>query len=108
MESTAAALRLAPEPSAAALLDELCEVPGALGALLVSSEGELLLERLPSELAQRAVDAARPIGSYCLRFFEQRLHVLSLEGAYLCVLSDIWTPSTVLKMAMNVTGRRLQ
>ena len=105
----------------AALLDELLDVPGVLGSMLFTAEGELLLQRLPLELEDRAVEAAPRLAvlldalaaglsmrSFCLRYFEHRLHVLALAGAYLCVLTELWSPSPVLKMAMNVTGRRLQ
>lgn len=103
------------------LIDELLQVDGVIGSLLVSNEGELLLDRLPAAFAGRAAAAAprlavlldalaagRAIHGFCLRFFEHRLHVLPLPGAFLCVLSELWATSPVLKMAMNVTGRRLQ
>jgi hypothetical protein len=104
----------------AALLDELREVPGVLGCMLVGADGDLRQVQMPLELAGRARSAAprlavlldalaagRAVSSYCLRFFEHRLHVLQISDAYLCVLSELWSPSPVLKMAMNVTGRRL-
>lgn len=104
-----------------ALLDELADVSGVVGSMLVTIEGGLLLQRLPSDLAARAQDAAprlavlldalaagKPIHSFCLRFFEHRLHVVPVSGAFLCVLTELWSSSPVLKMAMNVTGRRLQ
>jgi hypothetical protein len=102
-----------------ALLDELRQVSGVVGSMLVSTEGELVLQRLPGEMAARARDAAprlavllealaagKPIHSFCLRFFEHRLHVVPVSGAFLCVLSELWSSSPVLKMAMHVTGRR--
>jgi len=55
-----------------------------------------------------ALAAGRSMHAYCLRFFEHRLHVLPVAGAFLCVLSELWSPSSVLKMAMNVTGRRFK
>lgn len=106
--------------SQAALLDELCAVPGVLGCMLVGADGDLLQLQMPSDLAGRARSAAprlailldalaagRAMSSYCLRFFEHRLHVLQIPDAYLCVLSELGSASPVLKMAMNVTGRRL-
>ena len=105
----------------AALLEELMQVAGVVGSMLVSCDGELLLQRLPSELAARAPDAAprlavlldalaagRAVHGFCLRFFEHRLHVLPVASGFLCVLSELWSPAPVLKMAMNVMGRRLQ
>jgi hypothetical protein len=105
----------------ASLFDDLHQVEGVLGSLLVSVDGELLLQCLPAPLSARAASAAprlavllealasgRAIHGFCLRFFEHRLHVLPVAGAFLCVLSELWCPSPVLKMAMNVTGRRLQ
>jgi hypothetical protein len=103
------------------LVDGLREVPGVLGCLLVSTAGDLLLARLPPELAARGEAAAprlavlldslsqgRAISNFCLRFFEHRLHVLLVGETYLCVLSELWSPSPVLKMAMNVTAKRMQ
>jgi hypothetical protein len=55
-----------------------------------------------------ALASGRAMHGFCLRFFEHRLHVLPVAGAFLCVVSELWSPSPVLKMAMNVTGRRLQ
>jgi hypothetical protein len=105
----------------ASLFDGLLQVDGVLGTMLVSVDGELLLERLPAPFAARASAAAprlavvldalasgRTIHGFCLRFFEHRLHVLPMDGSFLCVLSELWSPSAMLKMAMNVTGRRLQ
>ena len=105
----------------ATLLDDLQQVSGVLGSMLVSVDGELLVQRLPAPLDARAAAAAprlavllealgagRSIHGFCLRFFEHRLHVLPVAGSFLCVLSELWSPSPVLKMAMNVTGRRLQ
>jgi hypothetical protein len=102
-------------------LDDLRQVDGVLGSMLVSSDGELLLQRLPPPLDERAAAAAprlavlldalaagRRIHGFCLRFFAHRLHVLPLTDSFLCVVSELWSPSSVLKMAMNVTGRRLQ
>jgi hypothetical protein len=110
-----------PAPPRASLFDDLHQVDGVLGSLLVSVDGELLLQRLPAPLAARAANAAprlavllealasgRAMHGFCLRFFEHRLHVLPVAGAFLCVLSELWSCSPVLKMAMNVTGRRLQ
>jgi hypothetical protein len=102
-----------------ALLDALANVSGVVGSMLVTAEGVLLVQRLPRDLAARAYDAAprlavllealgagKPIRSFCLRFFEHRLHVVPVSGAFLCVLSELWGSSPILKMAMNVTGRR--
>lgn len=113
MQSTARALQ-------AALLDDLAHVSGVVGSMLITTDGVLLLQRLPSDLAARAQDAAprlavlldalaagKPIQSFCLRFFEHRLHVVPVSDAFLCVLTELWSSSPVLKMAMNVTGRRL-
>jgi hypothetical protein len=104
----------------AGLLGELLEVPGVIGSWLVGTDGALLTHRLPRELEATAKGAAprlavlldalsggRAVRDYCLRFAQHRLHVLTLEERYLCVLTDLWTPSPVLKMALNVTGRRL-
>ena len=115
MQSTATA------PPDEALLDELTHVAGVVGSMLVTADGVLLLQRLPSDLAARAQDAAprlavllealaagKPIHSFCLRFFEHRLHVVPVPSGFLCVLSGLWSSSPVLKMAMNVTGRRFQ
>jgi hypothetical protein len=87
--------------------------------MLIATDGGLLLQRLPRELAARAQDAAprlavlldalaagKQIHSFSLRFIEHRLHVVPVSGAFLCVLSELWSSSPVLKMAMNVTGRR--
>lgn len=107
--------------SEAALLDQLREVPGVLGCMVISADGDLRQAQMPLELAGRARSAAarlailldalaadRAVSSYCLRFFEHRLHVLQIADAYLCVLSELWSPSPILKMAMNVAGKRLQ
>lgn len=107
--------------SRASVFDDLHAVDGVLGSLLVSVDGELLLQRLPPALAARAASAAPRLAvslealasghamhGFCLRFFEHRLHVLPLEGAFLCVLSEPGSPCGVLKLAMNLTGRRLQ
>jgi hypothetical protein len=104
-----------------ALLDELTRVSGVVGCMLVATDGELQLQRLPGDLAARAQDAAprlavlldalgagKQIRSFCLRFGEYRLHVVPVSGAFLCVLSELWSSSPVLKMALNVAGRRLQ
>ena len=101
-------------------LAELCEVPGVIGALLVSSDGDLRLSHLPQSLALRAggaaprlavtleaLSAGRAMQRYCLRFCERRLHVLTLPDAFLCVLSELQSSSAILKMAMSVTARRL-
>ena len=105
----------------ASVLDDLRQVDGVLGSMLISTEGELLLQRLPPPFDERAAAAAprlavlleslaagRSVHGFCLRFFAHRLHVLPVTGSFLCVLSELWSPSSVLKMAMNVTGRRLQ
>ena len=115
MESSAFAL---PNP---ALLDDLSDVPGVIAWMVISIDGELLAARLPAELEARsqaaaprlailldALSAGRSISNYCLRYFEHRLHVLQIGEAYLCVLSELWSPSPVLKMALNVTGKRMQ
>lgn len=104
----------------AALLRDLQHVPGVLGSMLIAADGELLCALLPPPFAEQAADAAprlvvvldalsggRPAQGYCLRFFEHRLHVLSVTGGFLCVLSELGGPAAVLKMAMNVTARRL-
>lgn len=114
MQSTSQALH-------EALLDELTHVSGVVGCMLIATDGGLLLQRLPGELAARAQEAAprlavlldalaagKHIHSFCLRFVEHRLHVVPVAGAFLCVLSELWCSSPVLKMAMNVTGRRFQ
>jgi hypothetical protein len=103
------------------VLDDLRQVDGVLGSMLVSCDGQLLLQRLPPPLDERAAAAAprlavllealaagRNIRGFCLRFFAHRLHVLPVADSFLCVVSELWSPSSVLKMAMNVTGRRLQ
>lgn len=113
MASTEPAASLSP-------LEELRHVPGVLGALLVGEEGELLLESLPGSLRALAADAAprlavllealaagRDVRGFCLRFAEHRLHVLPVSAGFLCVLSELTSSSPVLKMALNVTGRRL-
>jgi len=115
MQSTATA------PLEVALLDELTHVSGVVGAMLVTTDGVLRLQHLPGDLAARAQDAAprlavllealaagKHIHSFCLRFFEHRLHVVPVPGGFLCVLSELWSSSPVLKMAMNVSGRRFQ
>jgi hypothetical protein len=120
MESTARVLPASIHALGATPLFELSDVPGVIGALLVSSEGELLLEHLPAGWAGRASAAAprlavllealaagRTMQRYCLRFYELRLHVLALSDAYLCVLSELFSPAPMLKMAMNVAARRL-
>ena len=56
----------------------------------------------------RITSGGRAVHSVCLRFFEHRLHVLPVASGFLCVLSELWSPSPVLKMAMNVTGKRMQ
>ena len=109
-----------PASPPAHVLDELLQVDGVIGGLLVSDDGELLLERLPAAFSGRAACAAprlavfleafaagRNTHGFCLRFFEHRLHVLPLPGAFLCVLSELGAVSPILKMAMIVTGRRL-
>jgi hypothetical protein len=111
----------APRLAPANPFDDLHQVDGVLGSMLVSADGELLVQRLPAPFDARAAAAAprlavlldalaagHSIHGFCLRFFEHRLHVLPVAGSFLCVLSELWSPSPVLKMAMNVTGRRLQ
>lgn len=103
------------------VLDDLRQVEGVLGSMLVSSEGELLLRCLPPPLEERAAAAAprlavllealaagRTMHGFCLRFFAHRLHVLPVASSFLCVVSELSSASPLLKMAMNVTGRRLQ
>jgi hypothetical protein len=103
-----------------AFLQDLQQVPGVLGSMLISIEGELLVEHLPAEWSGRAgaaaprlavildaLSAGRKIHAFCLRFFEHRLHVLPAASGFLCVLCELWSPSAVLKMAMNVVARRL-
>jgi hypothetical protein len=110
-----------PAPPRASLFDDLHQIDGVLGSMLVSLDGELLVQRLPAPFSERAASAAprlavlldalasgRAMHGFCLRFFQHRLHVLPVAGAFLCVLCELWSPSPVLKMAMNVTGRRLQ
>lgn len=110
----------APVTTSASALAELCDVPGVIGALVVSQEGDLQLAHLPRGLMPRAraaaprlavtldaLSAGRTMSRYCLRFYEQRLHVLTLPDAFLCVLSELWSSSPILKMAMTVTARRL-
>jgi hypothetical protein len=102
------------------LLDDLKQVPGVLGSLLVGFDGELLQQRLPPPWASRAdaagprlcvlldaLAAGRAFQTFCLRFFEHRLHVLPTPTGFLCVLSELHCPAAVLKMAMNATARRL-
>lgn len=114
MEATARAI------DEASLLDDLRQVPGVLGAMLVDSEGALRLQRLPSPFAARAQDAAprlavlldalaagRGMHCFCLRFLEHRLHVLPTSSGFLCVLSELWGPVAMLKMAMNVAAKRI-
>lgn len=103
-----------------AFLEDLNQVPGVLGSLLISADGELVAEHLPGWWRGRGGDAAprlavvldalsggRTIQAFCLRFFEHRLHVLPAATGYLCVLTELWTSAAMLKMAMNVVARRL-
>jgi predicted regulator of Ras-like GTPase activity (Roadblock/LC7/MglB family) len=114
MESSARAV------DEAALLEDLKHVPGVFGSMLISPDGMVLRECLPPVFAERASDAAlrlvvlldalsggRQLQAYCLRFFEHRLHVLPVACGFLCVLSELEGAAAILKMAMNVTARRL-
>ena len=105
----------------AGLFDDLLQVDGVVGAMLVGVDGDLLLQQLPAPFAARAAAAAprlavvvealaagRSVEAFCLRFLEHRLHVLPLAESFFCVLSVLENPSPVLKMAINVAGRRLQ
>jgi predicted regulator of Ras-like GTPase activity (Roadblock/LC7/MglB family) len=102
------------------LLDQLCDVSGVLGALLVSEDGVLLAQALPPEYATRAADAARrlpllldalaagrDVQSYTLRFAEHRLYLRGVEGAFLGVLTELSCDAVLLKMTMNIAGKRL-
>ena len=104
----------------AALL-ELNQVAGVVGSMVVTTQGELLEQRLPDDLAARAEGAAPRLAividalaagsqahGFCLRFFEHRLHVLPIPGAFLCVLTEIGSSSPLMKMALNLIARRLQ
>ena len=105
----------------AALLEQLRQMSGVVGSLLISSDGDLISHSMPPECSDSVVAAAprlsvllealsagRPADSYSLRFSSHRLLVQSVEGAFLCVLCDLAGASPLLKMAMKVTGRRLQ
>lgn len=102
------------------LLEQLCDVSGVLGALLVSSDGVLLAQTLPPELAAsakavalrlplllEALGAGRPLDSYILRFSEHRLYLRSLEGAFLGVLAELSCDAALLKMTLTIAGKRL-
>lgn len=105
----------------AALLEDLRQMSGVVGSMLISSDGDLISHSLPSELSDsvragaprlsvllEALSAGRPAKSYSLRFSSHRLLVQAVEGAFLCVLCEVSGTSPLLRMAMNVTGRRLQ
>lgn len=102
------------------LLDQLRDLSGVLGAFLVSSEGALLGQALAPEQAPRALAAAQRLplllealsagqkaDTFSLRFAEHRLYLLSLEGAFLAVLTELTCDTTLLKMTLNIAGRRL-
>lgn len=105
----------------AALLEQLRQMSGVVGSMLISSDGDLISHSMPPERAEsvlaaaprlsvllEALSAGRPAESYTLRFASHRLLVQSVEGAFLCVLCDLSGTSPLLRMAMKVTGRRLQ
>lgn len=102
------------------LLDQLCDVSGVLGALLVGSDGAVLGHALAPELLARAQAAARRLPllldavsggrgmqSYTLRFAEHRLYVRDLGGAVLALLTDLSCDDVLLKMTLNIAGKRL-
>jgi predicted regulator of Ras-like GTPase activity (Roadblock/LC7/MglB family) len=102
------------------LLDQLRDLPGVLGAFVVSNEGALLAQALPPEHAGRASTAAQrlpllvdalaqghKVQSFSLRFAEHRLYLQSLEGAFLAVLTELTCDTILLKMTLNIAGRRL-
>lgn len=105
----------------AALLEQLRQMSGVVGSMLISSDGDLISHSMPPECSDsvfaaaprlsvllEALSAGRPAESYSLRFSSHRLLVQSVEGAFLCVLCDLAGTSPLLRMAMKVTGRRLQ
>jgi predicted regulator of Ras-like GTPase activity (Roadblock/LC7/MglB family) len=102
------------------LLDQLRDISGVLGAFLVSSDGVLLGQSLPPERAPRgtaaaqrlpllldALAAGQKVQSFSLRFAEHRLYLQSLEGAFLAVLTELVCDTTLLKMTLNIAGKRL-
>jgi predicted regulator of Ras-like GTPase activity (Roadblock/LC7/MglB family) len=104
----------------AELLDQLRDVSGVLGAFLVSSDGAVLAQALPDDRAPRAAAAARrlplllealatghKLRSYTLRFTEHRLYLQDVEGAFLAVLTELTCDAVLLKMTLNIAGKRL-
>ena len=105
----------------AALLEQLRQMSGVVGSMLISSDGELISHSMPAQRSDallaaaprlsvllEALSAGRPAESYSLRFASHRLLIQPVEGAFLCVLCDLSGTSPLLRMAMKVTGRRLQ
>ena len=102
------------------LLGQVHDVSGVLGALLVSDDGELFAHTFSGLHASSAEDAARrlpvllealaagrSIDSYTLRFPEHRLHVRRLEGGFLGIMTELNCNTALLKMTLNVTGKRV-
>ena len=102
------------------LLEQLCDVSGVLGAFLVSCDGALLAQALPPEHATRSAAAAQRLPlllealaagcnaqGYTLRFAEHRLYLRCLEGAFLAVLTELTCDAALLKMTLNIAGKRL-
>jgi predicted regulator of Ras-like GTPase activity (Roadblock/LC7/MglB family) len=108
--------------AAAQILAALRDVRGVQGSFLLSSEGTLVLrdmgailnEELLTEIGPRAArlcetfgsDSA-PVVSCSLRFADLLLFLRPIPGAVLCVLSTLEVNIPALKMAVNLTSRRL-
>lgn len=88
--------------------------------MLISHDGSLLMDCLPSALRARADEAAprlavllealaagRHARGFSLRFAEHRLLVEPLVDAFLCVIAELQSPAAMLRMALHVMARRL-
>jgi predicted regulator of Ras-like GTPase activity (Roadblock/LC7/MglB family) len=113
-------------PSAHDLLSEaltgLRDVDGVRGSFLVSREGRVLARDLPSvvdhqSLSEASVRVARLVEALAtdggepeavaLRFAEHKLHVRSVNGGILVILSDVKVNLPTLKMAVTLVARRI-
>ena len=104
------------------LLAPLADIEGISGSFVLSAQGQLLLWDMPREISEETLDSVAPrlvrlldalardgseVELCMLRFARQRLCLRAANG---CVIGVVTAPEVnvaALKVALNVTSKRL-
>ena len=101
----------------------LRDVDGIWGSFALSFEGALLVWDVPRTISEETLDAVAPrlavlrealasggkmdVELFTLRFDKHRLCVGTTPFGVICVITAVTVNAAALRMAMNVTARRL-